>query len=104
MSVAGPTLGWTFDFISFEPNDTAGELFQRTAASQKSDAEHCHAPWDSVINDLGPDRGTIIHEFASRQVTTWDPSTQRRAQAKQQQHKRFLELQSMVFFLLEYRA
>jgi hypothetical protein len=77
MSVAGPTLGWTFDFIPVDHSDTAGELLQRIAASQKLDSEHCHAPWDSI---------------------TWDPSTQRRAQAKLQQEKRFLELQRRAFF------
>ena len=44
MSVAGPTLGWTFDFISIKPTDTAAELLQRIAANQKLDTEHCHAP------------------------------------------------------------
>jgi hypothetical protein len=95
MSVAGPTLGWTFDFIPVNSSDTAGELLQRIAANQKIDSEHCHAPWDSVISDLGPERGHLVHDIAARQLVSWDPSTQRRAQSKQ----RFIELQSRGLFL-----
>jgi hypothetical protein len=92
MSVADPALGWTFDLIPVE-------ILQRIAAGQKSDSEHCYAPWDLIIDDFGPERGNLVHDIAARQVVTWDPSTQRRAQAKLQQEKLFLELQSRGVFL-----
>jgi hypothetical protein len=94
----GPDSRLDFRLPPVEPGDTAGGLLRRIAASQKSDSEHCHVPWDSVIDDLGPERGSLVHDNAARQVVTWDPSTQRRAQAKLQQQKRFLKLQSRSAF------
>ena len=99
LSVAGPTLGWTFDFVPVDHGDTAGQLLRRIAASQKSDSEHCHAAWDSIIGDLGPERGQLMQDIAARQLVSWDPSTQRRAQAKSQQQRSSLELQSRGLFL-----
>jgi acyl carrier protein len=83
MDVAGPTLGWAFDFIDVQPSMTVGELLQQVAEAQKLNTEHCHAPWKTIIRELGPQRGDLIHDMAARQVVSWDPSTSRRAQTQQ---------------------
>lgn len=95
MDVAGPTLGWAFDLIDVEPSTIAGELLHRVIEAQKLNTEHCHAPWASIIRDLGPKRGALIHDIAARQVVAWDPTTKRRAQSRY----RFLELLDRQAFL-----
>jgi hypothetical protein len=82
MDVAGPTLGWSFDLIDVEPSMTVGQLMQQVAEAQTLNTEHCHAPWATIIRDLGPHRGKLVHEIAARQVVSWDPSTKRQAQSQ----------------------
>jgi acyl carrier protein len=83
MDVAGPTLGWAFDFIDVEPSMTGGDLLQQVAEAQKLNTEHCHAPWATIIRDMAPEDGDLVHDIAARQLVSWDPSARRRAHSQQ---------------------
>lgn len=101
MNVAGPTLGWTFDFIDVKPSMTAGNLLQQIASAQKLSIEHCHAPWADINRNLGSHHGRLVHDIAARQVVTWNPSTKRRAQSEQHVLER-LDRQALLDFGLSW--
>ena len=50
----------------------------RIAEGQKLDTEHCHAPWTTIIAELGPLAQTLTN-VARRQLLNWDSSEQSRA-------------------------
>lgn len=82
MNVAGPTLGWAFDFITVEANESVGAMLRRVGEMQRLDTQHCHAPWAAIIDELGPEKGEFVRDMAVRQLLSWDPTTQSRARGE----------------------
>lgn len=56
-------------------------MLHRVGEAQRLDTEHCHAPWASIVEDLGPEKGELARDIAVRQLLSWDPTTQSRAQS-----------------------
>ena len=78
MNLAGPTMAFAFNFIDVDQHESAGKFMTRIAENQKLDTEHCHAPWTTIIAELGPLAQTLVN-VARRQLLNWDSSEQSRA-------------------------
>lgn len=78
MNLAGPTMAFAFNFIDVDQHEPAGKFMTRIAEVQKLDTEHCHAPWATIVAELGPLAQTLT-SMARRQLLNWDSSEQSRA-------------------------
>lgn len=54
--------------------ETVGEFLGRIQAEQEATARHAHAPWDKVLETLGPEEGRVAVDAACRQTLNWDAS------------------------------
>lgn len=92
-SVDGPTMAWVLNMIRVADlhraggrgpgsrgggdqagPETVGEFLERVQREQDHTAAHAHAPWDRVLEALGPDEGRVAVDAASRQTFNWDAS------------------------------
>lgn len=56
--------------------ETVGQFLQRVRREQEHASEHAHAPWDKVLEALGPDEAAVARDAASRQTFVWDITLQ----------------------------
>ena len=78
MNLAGPTMAFASNFIDVDQHESAGRFMTRIAENQKLDTEHCHAPWTTIVAELGPP-AQMLTNVARRQLLKWDSSEQSRA-------------------------
>ena len=71
-------MAFAFNFIDVDQHESAGRFMTRIAEGQKLDTEHCHAPWTTIVAELGPLAQTLTN-VARRQLLNWEPSEQSRA-------------------------
>lgn len=56
------------------PPETTGGFLARIRREQELVANNAHAPWDKVLEALGPDEGRVAVDAVSRQTFVWDVS------------------------------
>lgn len=62
--------------VSKEENalETVGDFLERIQGEQHYGDLHAHAPWDKVLEALGPEEGRLAADAAVRQTFNWDAS------------------------------
>lgn len=81
LKIAGPCMGRGVNFINIDGSESVGDLLTRVGAEQRLNTIHCHAPWESIMEELGS-RGDLLRDIILRQLFNWDSSTQSRAQTE----------------------
>lgn len=76
-SVDGPMAEWLLNMVQVKGrSETVGEFLGRTQQEQELASKHAHAPWDKVLEALGPDEAAVAKEAACRQTLVWDVTLQ----------------------------
>lgn len=80
MSVDGPMAEWVLNMIQVDlrgrTTETVGQFLERIQQEQELSSKHAHAPWDQVLEALGPDEAAVAKDAACRQTFVWDVTLQ----------------------------
>lgn len=77
MSVDGPMAEWLLHLVQVKGRfETVGQFLNRTQQEQELASKHAHAPWDKVLEALGPDEAAVAKDAACRQTFVWDVTLQ----------------------------
>lgn len=80
MSVDGPMAEWLLNMVRVDlmgrQGETVGQFLSRIQQEQELASAHAHAPWDKVLEALGPDEAEVAKDAARRQTFVWDVTLQ----------------------------
>lgn len=78
MSVDGPMAEWLLHMLRVDLHgnsfESLGQFLGRIQRELNEAATHSHAPWDKVLEELGPEEGHTATDAVSRQTFVWDVS------------------------------
>lgn len=60
--------------LNDKSTESVGQLLSRVQLEEDEAATHSHAPWDKVLEALGPKEGRVAADAVSRQTFVWDGS------------------------------
>lgn len=83
MSIDGPTAEWLLNMVPVDVSrrapgrpEAVGQFLGRIQQEQELSAKHAHAPWDKILEALGPDEAAVAKDAACRQTFVWDITLQ----------------------------
>lgn len=89
MSVDGPMAEWVLNMVQVDLSgrvtrtqddqrrpETVGQFLRRVQHEQELASKHAHAPWNKVLEALGPDEAAVAKNAACRQTFVWDVTLQ----------------------------
>lgn len=77
MSIDGPTAEWVLNMVRVDRRgEEVGQFLTRMQREQSLSSKHAHAPWDKVVEALGPEEAAFAQDAARRQTFVWDVTLQ----------------------------
>lgn len=71
MAIDGPTVERVLNMVELVAGETLRGFLQRVASEHERAVAHQHAPWDSIVSELG-DEGPAAVDASFRQSFVWD--------------------------------
>lgn len=73
LDVAGPVMFFVANLVEVRDDETLLELLTRVQENQKNLTKHATAPWNLVLEGIGPDAAKVFLETMRSQIYNWAP-------------------------------